>query len=83
MTQTLQNTGDELRCSGKVSNSCSTNVTCHVTVKPHEHHVIWESCWIPVYLCISTNYNINKTCVHYKTYGSKDKPNIIYWIRII
>ena len=30
-TQTLPNTGGELRCSGKVSNSCSTGDTRRVT----------------------------------------------------
>ena len=32
------------RCSGRVSNSCSTSDTLHATVKRHEHHLIWKSC---------------------------------------
>ena len=37
-------TGDELRCSGRASSSCSTCDTLRVTVKRHEHHLIWKSC---------------------------------------
>jgi hypothetical protein len=32
--------GDEPRCSGRVSSSCSTSDTRRVTVKRHEHHLI-------------------------------------------
>jgi hypothetical protein len=34
----------------KVSDFCSTRGTCVVTVKRHEHHLIWKSCWTPVYI---------------------------------
>jgi hypothetical protein len=32
--------GDEPRCSGRVSSSCSTSDTRRVIVKRHEHHLI-------------------------------------------
>jgi len=35
----------EFRCFGRVSSSCSTSDTRLVTVKPHENHLIWKSCW--------------------------------------
>ena len=43
-------TGHELRCSGRIRNSCSTSDTRHVTVKQHEHHLIWKPYWTPVYV---------------------------------
>jgi hypothetical protein len=36
--------GAELSCYGRVSNFCSTSDTSRVTVKRHDHHMIWESC---------------------------------------
>jgi hypothetical protein len=39
-------TRDLFRCSGKVSSSYSTFDTRRVTVKRHEHHLIWKSCWV-------------------------------------
>ena len=59
-------TGYELMCSSKVNTSYSTSATRRVTVKQHNHHVIWKSCWTPV--CVNTN-NINKTRIPYKTNG--------------
>ena len=38
----------ELGCSGKDSSSCSTSATRRVSVKRHQHHRIWTSCWTPV-----------------------------------
>ena len=32
-----------------VSCFCSTNSTRCVTVKRHENHLVWKSCWAPVY----------------------------------
>jgi hypothetical protein len=43
-TCTPLKTGDELRCSGKISSSCSTSDTSRVTVKRHEHYLTWTSC---------------------------------------
>jgi hypothetical protein len=45
-------TGGELRCSRRVSSSCSTCDTCHVTVERHEHHLLWKWCWTSVYVKI-------------------------------
>jgi hypothetical protein len=50
MKLTPLDTEGELRCSGMVSSSCSTCDTRRRTVKRHEHHLIWESCWTPVYI---------------------------------
>jgi hypothetical protein len=36
--------------SGRVSSSCSTCGAIRVTVKRHEHHLIWKSYWKPVYV---------------------------------
>ena len=57
-TPTPQKTKGELMCSWSVSSSCSTCETRRVTVKRHEHHLTWKSCWTSVY--INTN-SINKT----------------------
>jgi hypothetical protein len=38
----------DLRCSGWVSSSWSTIVTLRVTVKWHQNHLTWKSCWTPV-----------------------------------
>ena len=40
----------ELMCFARVSISCSTCSTRHVTVKRCEHHVIWKSCWTSAYV---------------------------------
>jgi len=40
----------ELRFPGRVSRSCITCDTCCVTHKRHEHHLMWKSCWTPVYI---------------------------------
>ena len=53
----ITKTGGGLRCSGSVSSSCSTSDTRRVTVKQHEHHMTWKSCWTPVYI---DKYNNNK-----------------------
>ena len=47
-TRTPQKTGGDLRCSGWVSSSCSTIVTLRITVKWHQNHLTWKSCWTPV-----------------------------------
>ena len=36
-------TGGERRSSGRVGSSCSTCGIRHVTVRQHEHHLIWKS----------------------------------------
>jgi hypothetical protein len=69
-------TGGELRCSGKVSSYCPTCDTRRGTVKRHEHHMIWKSCWTPVY--IKNTNNINKTWTSYNTNGIQDESNIIF-----
>jgi hypothetical protein len=58
ITRTSLKTGWELRCSGRVSSLCSTNDIRRVTVKRHEHHRIWKSSWIQVYV---NRYKKNKT----------------------
>jgi hypothetical protein len=40
-------TGDESRRSGRVISFCSTSGTRRVTIKHHEHHVIWKSYLTP------------------------------------
>ena len=40
-----KNREDEPMCPGRVSCPCYTSVT----VKRHEHHMIWKSCWTPAY----------------------------------
>ncbi len=47
-TQFPIKTGGELRYPGWVSRYCSTCDTRRVTVKRHEYHLIWKSCWTPV-----------------------------------
>jgi len=49
-TRTPLQIGGEQRCSGKVSSSCSTSDTRRVTVKWHEPHLTWKSCWTKVYV---------------------------------
>jgi hypothetical protein len=41
-TQAPLNSGTERRCFERDSSSCSTYDTRHVTVKRHEHHLIWK-----------------------------------------
>jgi hypothetical protein len=50
LTRTSLKTRSESSCSGRVSSSCSTCDTLRVTVKRHKHHLIWKSCWRPVYV---------------------------------
>ena len=52
-------TGGELRCSGRVRNSCSTSGTRRVNAKRHWYQLIWRSCVMPVY--VNHANNINKT----------------------
>ena len=33
---------------GRISGSCSTSDTHHVTIKCHKHHLIFKWCWTPV-----------------------------------
>jgi hypothetical protein len=44
-TRTPLKTGSELRCSGRVSSSCSTWDTRRATVKRHEHNLIRNRAW--------------------------------------
>jgi hypothetical protein len=48
VTRTPSKNRDELRCSGRISRSCSTCDTRRLIAKRHEHHQIWKSCRIPV-----------------------------------
>jgi hypothetical protein len=41
---TPHKTLDELMCSGRDNNSCSTSSTRRITVKRHGHHLVWKSC---------------------------------------
>ena len=41
-------TGGEVGCSWRVRNFCSMCDICRATVKGHEHHLIWKSCWIKI-----------------------------------
>jgi hypothetical protein len=43
------------RFTGRVPDSCFTSGTRHVTVKRHEHRVIWKSCWTS--LCVELQLN--------------------------
>ena len=40
----------EFKCSGRINGSCSSSDTRRVTVERREHHLIWKSCWSPVYV---------------------------------
>ena len=42
-TRTLLKAGYELRCSGRVTSSCSTSDTCHVTIKGSDHHLTCDA----------------------------------------
>jgi hypothetical protein len=42
-TRALLQSGVVLRCFGRVSSYCSTCDTRRVTVKRHEHHLIWKT----------------------------------------
>ena len=43
-------TRGELRFSGWVCSFCCNSDTGRVNVKQHQHHLIWTSCWAPVYI---------------------------------
>jgi hypothetical protein len=43
VTLTPLKTGGECGSSGKVSSACSTCDIRHVTVRQHEHHLVWKS----------------------------------------
>ena len=76
-TRTLLKTEVELRCSGRVSSSCSTSDTHRVTDKRHKHHLTWKPCWTPV--CVNKyTKTFNKTRTPYITNGSKEESNIIF-----
>ena len=49
-TWTPLKTRSELGSSGRVSSSCSTSGTRHITVQ--HKHLIWKWCWTPVYKSI-------------------------------
>ena len=51
-SRTILKTGDERRCSERVSSSCSISETRRVTVKRHEHHLIRKT--KHVYILIET-----------------------------
>jgi len=37
-------------CSGRMNRSCPTCDTRRVTVRRHEYHMMWKSCWTPLYV---------------------------------
>ena len=43
-------TGSKHKCSGRVNSSSPTSGIRRVTIKRHEHHVTWKSCWPPYIL---------------------------------
>jgi len=52
----------ELRWSGNISSSCSTSGTRRVTDKQHEHHLLWELCWISVSVKKAKTNRISPLC---------------------
>jgi hypothetical protein len=75
-TNPIKNRG-ELRCSRRVSSSCSTSDTRRVTDKRHKHHMTWKPCWTPV--CVNKyKKTFNKTWTLYIRNGSKDESNIVF-----
>ena len=44
------NVGGQLGCSGRISSVCLTSDICQVTVKRHEHHLVWKWLWTPKYV---------------------------------
>ena len=64
----------DTRCYAWANGFCSTSDIRCVTVKWNEHHVVWRSCWTPVY--VNTN-NIHKTRTPIK-HRSKDQPYIMF-----
>jgi hypothetical protein len=57
VTRTPLKTGGELRCSGRVRNSCSTSGNRRVNAKRHWYQLIWRSCVMPVYVNHANNIN--------------------------
>ena len=88
-TRTPIKTGDELGCSRRVNSSCSTCDNRCVTVKWHEHHVIWKSCHIPltilnviIFILCTTKVVICIILFPYKrVYGAKPNLNTIWRTR--
>ena len=72
-TRTPLKDDGELGFYRRFSSSCFMCDTCRVTVKLHEHRLVWKSCLIPVY--------VNKYKRHYenmtsdKTTRGKDEPH--------
>jgi len=72
-TRTPLKDDGELGSSRRFSSSFFMCDTCRVTVKLHEHHLVWKSCLIPVH--------VNKYKHHYgnmtsdKTTRGKDEPH--------
>ena len=74
VTRTPLNTRDELRCSGRVSSSCSTSETCHVnlvTIVSTDKQRWWQThnrLW-PYILSVVVSKHQNKTLwINFKTY---------------
>ena len=55
VTRTPLKSLGEPMCSGRASSSCSPSDTRCVTVRRHEHHLIWKPYWIPVYMYVDKN----------------------------
>jgi len=70
--------GDELRCSGRVSSSCFTRDTRSVTVKRHEHHMTWKSCWASIRT--KTVKTCSQSVGHVNTYKNCENLFSISWI---
>jgi len=64
VTRTTLKSGGELRCSGRVSSSCSICITRRITIKRDKHHMIWISSWTPVH--VNKYKHINKIWTSYK-----------------
>ena len=76
LTSPATKTRSELRCSWRVSRSCTTSGATSIIVKQYEHHLIWKWCWTPV--CVN-KYTENKLNNHfYKINGCIDDPNIVF-----
>jgi hypothetical protein len=68
VTWTLLRAGYELRCSGRVSSSCSTSDTCHVIIKGNDHHLTCDAAFkyeVDSYQVssISAIYNVTQSLV--------------------
>ena len=70
-------TGGVFRCSRMVSISCSTCDTRRVTVKRHEHHLIWMSC------CTTVCVNIWFYCSNYLAMSVPDEGYWAYLMKVI